>query len=55
MPDELKDEGNFNKAVSNYQEKIVKEPYQPLSDLLTTLKNLCKSNLEHLKVETQLE
>lgn len=44
MPKELKEEFNFNKAVQLYREKIGKEPYQPLSSLITTLKNLWTSN-----------
>jgi hypothetical protein len=44
MPNELKEESIFNKAVALYREKIGKEPYQPLSSLLTKLKNLCQSS-----------
>ena len=44
MPEELKSEEGFKTAVHNYQEKIVKEPYQPLSSLLNKLKTLCSYN-----------
>ncbi|MFA5696668.1 MAG: hypothetical protein WC917_04505 [Bacilli bacterium] len=44
MPEELKSEEGFKTAVHNYQKKIVKEPYQPLSSLLNKLKTLCSYN-----------
>lgn len=44
MPKELQEEFNFNKAVELYRSQIVKEPYQSLSSLINTLKNLWTSN-----------
>jgi hypothetical protein len=44
MPEELKSEEGFQKAVAAYKTEIVKERYQPLSSLLNTLKTLCLSN-----------
>jgi len=43
MPDNLKSEESFTKAVVAYKNTIKKERYQPLSSLLNKL-NLCLSN-----------
>jgi hypothetical protein len=46
MPKELTNDEDFNNAVNAYQKTIGYEAYQPLSSLLTTLKNLCTLNLQ---------
>lgn len=44
MPENLKTEEGFAKAIEAYKQKIKKERYQPLSSLLNTLNTLCSSN-----------
>lgn len=49
MPKELQNEDNFNKTTQTYLNTIKKEPYQPLSKLLNTLNNICKSHQSSLE------